>query len=210
MILLLAATAMALLDWWAVVRRQRRLEWFAKPVTMAALVGVAAVAGDATGDVRAWIVVGALFGLVGDVALLGEGEAAFMAGLGAFALGHLAYAVGAVLVGFEPVWALPGAAFIVVLLSFRFVGRTVPGARAQGGQVLAGAVLFYAAVISAMTVTAWATGAWLAAVGASMFAISDWVLGHQRFVGPLPGGRLSVIVPYHVGQALLIVGLVTA
>ena len=131
----------------------------AKPVTMAALVGVAAVAGDATGDVRAWIVVGALFGLVGDVALLGEGEAAFMAGLGAFAVGHVAYAVGAVLVGFEPVWALPGAAFIVVLLSFRFVGRTVPGARAQGGQVLAGAVLFYAAVISPMTVTAWATGA---------------------------------------------------
>ena len=33
-----------------------------------------------------------------------------------------------------------------------------------------------------------------------MFAISDWVLGHQRFVGPLPGGRLSVIVPYQVGQ----------
>jgi hypothetical protein len=42
------------------------------------------------------------------------------------------------------------------------------------------------------------------------FAASDWVLGHQRFVGPLPGGRLSVMVPYHVGQALLIVGLATA
>ncbi len=201
---------MALLDWWAVLRGKRRLEWFAKPATMAVLVGVAAIAGDTTGDVRAWIVVGALFGLVGDVALLGEGEAAFMAGLGAFAVGHLAYAVGAVLVGFEPVWALSGAAFIVALLSYRFVGRTVPGARAQGGPVLAGAVLFYAAVISVMTVTAWATGAWLAAVGASMFAVSDWVLGHQRFVGPLPGRRLSVIVPYHVGQALLIVGLVTA
>jgi len=208
--LLLAATAMALLDWWAVWRRKRRLEWFAKPATMAVLIGVAAMAGDASGDARAWIVIGAVFGLIGDVALLGDGETAFMSGLGAFAVGHLAYAVGAVLVGFDPVWALPGAAFVVALLSYRFVGRTVPGARAQGGPVLAGAVLFYAAVISTMTVTAWGTGAWLAAVGASMFAISDWVLGHQRFVGPLPGGRLSVIVPYHVGQALLIVGLVTA
>ena len=42
------------------------------------------------------------------------------------------------------------------------------------------------------------------------FAASDWVLGHARFVGPVPGGRLSVMVPYHVGQALLIVGLAHA
>jgi hypothetical protein len=35
------------------------------------------------------------------------------------------------------------------------------------------------------------------------------VLGHRRFVGPLPGGRLAIMVPYHVGQALLIVGLTT-
>ena len=209
-ILLLAATALALLDWWAVWRRNRRLESFAKPATMAALVGVAAVVGDVPGDARAWIVVGAVFGLAGDVALLGESEGAFMAGLGAFAVGHLAYAIGAVLVGFDPVWALAGAAFVVALLSYRFFDSTVPGARSQGGSVLAAAVLFYAAVISTMTVAAWATGAWLAAAGASMFVISDWVLGHQRFVGPLPGGRLAVIVPYHVGQALLIVGLATA
>ena len=50
----------------------------------------------------------------------------------------------------------------------------------------------------------------IAGLGAMAFAASDWVLGHERFVGPLPGGRLSVIVPYHVGQALLIVGLATA
>ena len=76
--------------------------------------------------------------------------------------------------------------------------------------VLAGAVVFYAAVISFMVVTSWGTAQWMAAVGASLFAISDWVLGYQRFVGPLPGGRVSVHVPYHVGQALLILGLATA
>jgi uncharacterized membrane protein YhhN len=99
---------------------------------------------------------------------------------------------------------------MAVLLGFRFLTRIVPGARAIGGAVLAGSVLFYACVISAMVVTAWGTGAWVAGVGAMAFASSDWVLGHQRFVGPLPGGRLSVMVPYHVGQALLIVGLATA
>ena len=98
---------------------------------------------------------------------------------------------------------------IAGLLGYRFATRTLPGAVEHGGRVLGGAVVFYAAVISAMVVTAWATGIVLAAVGAMLFAVSDWVLGHRRFVGPLPGGRLAIMVPYHVGQALLIVGLTT-
>ena len=208
--LLIAAGVAALVDWWAVARGRRTVERWAKPLTMALLVGVAATAGDPDGDVRAWLVAGALLGLVGDVALLSDGEVAFMVGLGAFALGHLAYAIAAVLVDFDAAWALVGAAFMAVALAFRFATRTVPGARRRGGPLLAGAVVFYACVITAMVVTAWGTTAVLAGLGAVAFAASDWVLGHERFVGPLPGGRLSVIVPYHVGQALLVVGLATA
>jgi uncharacterized membrane protein YhhN len=186
--LLLAAAVVGLVDWWA----------------------VAAVAGDVAGDVRVWLVVGAVFGLIGDVALMFEGEGWFIAGLGAFAVGHLAYVVAASLLEFDAVWTIPGLAFMVALLAYRFAGRTVPGAFAHGGRVLAGAVIFYAAVISAMVVTAWATTIVVAAVGAMLFAASDWVLGYRRFVGPLPGGGLAVIVPYHVGQALLVVGLAFA
>ena len=43
-----------------------------------------------------------------------------------------------------------------------------------------------------------------------LLAASDWVIGHRRFAGPFPGGPLAIMVPYHVGQALLIVGLATA
>jgi uncharacterized membrane protein YhhN len=207
---LIAAGVAALVDWWAVARGRRMVELWAKPLTMALLVGVAATAGDPDGGVRAWLVAGAVLGLVGDVALLGDGEAAFMVGLAAFAFGHLAYAIAAVLVGFDAAWALVGAAFMAVVLGFRFATRTVPGARRRGGPALAGAVEFYACVITAMVITAWGTTAVIAGLGAMAFAASDWVLGHERFVGPLPGGRLSVIVPYHVGQALLIVGLATA
>ena len=209
LLLVPAAAAMALVDWWAVAKGNRRVELFAKPATMAVLVAVAAVAGERPGGVRVWLVIGAAFGLVGDVALLGKGENAFMAGLAAFAIGHLAYVVAAVLVGFDPIWALPGVGFMVALLGYRFIGRTVPGARRHGGSVLAGAVVFYAAVISAMVVSSWAAAAWVAAAGAVLVAVSDWVLGYQRFVAPLPGRRLAVIVPYHVGQALLILGLAT-
>jgi uncharacterized membrane protein YhhN len=207
---LIAAALAAVVDWWAVACDRRSVEVWAKPLTMALLVGVAATVGDPAGDVRAWLVVGAVLGLVGDVALLGDGEAEFMVGLGAFALGHLAYSIAALVIGFDPIWAIVGAAFMLLLLGFRFAGRTVPGAARLGGPVLAGAVVFYACVITAMVVTAWGTADVVAGVGAMAFAVSDWVLGHERFVAPLPGGRMSVIVPYHVGQALLIVGLATA
>lgn len=209
-VFLLCAAVVALVDWWAVAAGRRRVEMILKPLTMSLLVAVAATAGDPSDDVRVWLVVGALLGLVGDMALLGGGEAAFMTGLAAFALGHLAYAVAAMSIGFDAGWAAVGVVFMAALLAFRFVSRIVPGARRAGGAVLAGAVLFYACVITLMVVSAWGTGAWLAGVGAMCFAASDWVLGHQRFVGPLPGGRLSVMVPYHVGQAMLIVGLATA
>lgn len=216
--LLVAAAVAGLVDWWAVSGSgsalQRRVESLAKPVTMALLVAVAAAAGAPDGGVRAALVIGAILGLVGDVALLGNTEARFMAGLGAFALGHLAYAAAALQVGWSA-WALVGVAFMVALLAFRFVSRILPGARQMGGPVLAGAVIFYGAVISLMVITAWGifatdSPAWLAAVGAMLFAISDWVLGHTRFAGPLPGGRLAVMVPYHLGQALLILGVALA
>jgi uncharacterized membrane protein YhhN len=207
--LLIVTGAVAVVDWSAVATDARRLERFAKPLAMLLLVAVAASAGDPSVGVRVWLVTGAVAGLVGDVALLGDGETAFMTGLGAFAVGHVGYAIAAVGVGFSPAWAVPGAMFVTALLGYRFVGRTLPGARAHGGTVLAGAVIGYAAVISAMVITAWATGSVLAALGAMAFAVSDWVLGHRRFVGPLPGGRLAVMIPYHVGQAMLIVGLAT-
>ena len=208
--LVIAAAVIAIVDWWAVATGRRRVEHVAKPLTMALLVSVAATAGDPGNDVRVWLVLGAALGLVGDIALMGDGEVAFMIGLGAFSLGHVAYAVSALYVGFDPAWALVGVVYIVALLSFRFATRTVPGARRLGGSVLAGAVVFYACVISAMVVTAWGSAVALAGVGAMAFAASDWVLGHERFVGPIPGGRMSVMVPYHIGQALLIVGLATS
>lgn len=209
-VLLAVAAVLAAIDWWAVWFDRRLVERVAKPATMLALVGVAATAGDPGDVVRAALVTGAVLGLVGDVALLDDGEVAFLTGLSAFAVGHLAYVVAAVATAFDPVAAVPGVVGVTALLGCRFATRTVPGARRQGGVVLASAVVVYAVVIASMVITAWATGVVLAGVGALLFAGSDWVLGHRRFVGPLPGHRLAVMIPYHVGQALLIVGLATA
>lgn len=206
-VLLVTFGAAALTDWYAVGTKQRRLEVVAKPATTAVIVALAATTGELAGDTRAALVIGAVLGLIGDVALLRDDEASFMAGLGAFALGHLAYVAAAVLIGVDTGAAALAVPFLAVLLGFRFLTRAVPGAKQHGGSVLAGAVVFYACVISAMIVTAYGVRSWVAALGASLFAVSDWILGHERFVAPVRHGRVAVHVAYFVGQLLLVLGL---
>jgi uncharacterized membrane protein YhhN len=206
-IILLVASVAAAVDWWAVARGDGRLERMAKPAAMAMLIALAMTAGDASGDVRFWLVFGATFGLVGDIALLGKGERSFIVGLGSFAVGHLGYVVAAIAFGVESWLWVVGVAYMTALLAFRFISHIVPGAYRHGGQVLGGAVVFYAMVISAMVISTAATGVLVAAGGAMLFAASDWIIGYDRFVQPVANRGLIVMVPYHLGQTLLILGL---
>lgn len=204
---LVVAAVCAVVEWWAVWRADRRWQIVFKPATTALLIGVAATAGSPDGTVRVLLILAVAFGLLGDIFLLGEGETSFLGGLGAFAIGHALYVAAALAVGQHwpaHLWAVP---FMAVLLGWRFLPETVPGARRHGGVVLMGAVLAYAAIISAMVVTATGTASVLAAVGAMAFAASDWVLGYGRFVRRVAHGHLVVMVAYYVGQALLVLGL---
>ena len=151
---LIGAGVLAATNWWALVTHRPHVERLAKPGATALLVVVAATAGSPEPVVRVALVVAVLFGLVGDIALLGDSEARFMAGLGAFAVGHAAYVVAALGVGWSWRHALIAVPFMAVLLGWRFLPETAPGARRAGGTVLFVAVLGYAVIISAMVVTA--------------------------------------------------------
>ena len=207
-VVLIAAACAAIVDWWAVLTERRSVERVAKPVTMVLLVVLASVAGDASTIVRTLVVVGSAFGVIGDTALLGASRRTFLTGLVAFGIGHTAYTAAAVALGVGPT-AVFGAVMAVLLLSYRFIPRVVPAARDSGGMLMVTAVLIYATIIAAMVTTAVGTGMWVAACGAALFALSDWVLGQRQFLGPEKFPRLAVMVPYHVGQTLLIVGLLT-
>jgi uncharacterized membrane protein YhhN len=65
-------------------------------------------------------------------------------------------------------------------------------------------------VIGAMLIIAFDTGEPLIAVGASVFAASDSVLAVNRFVSPRPWAPVAVMVTYHVGQALIVAGVLAA
>ena len=43
-----------------------------------------------------------------------------------------------------------------------------------------------------------------------VFVASDSILSVNRFVRPLPQARLAIMVTYHVGQALIVAGVLAA
>ena len=45
------------------------------------------------------------------------------------------------------------------------------------------------------------------AAGATVFVASDAILSVNRFVRPVPHARLVLMVTYHVGQALIVAGV---
>lgn len=60
-----------------------------------------------------------------------------------------------------------------------------------------------------MVASAGGSGSLVALAGALLFFYSDAILAWNRFVKPIPLGRIINIVPYHAREALLVLPLVT-
>jgi len=199
----------AFIDWYAVARDDRRTETWAKPLVLSSLVVAAVVLGATETPAGLWLLVALVFGLLGDIALLSDSLPRFRAGVWAFLVGHLAYLVCFASLGLNtPAWSWTGLAVLVVaLLATRGV---VPATHRLGGRALSVPVAVYSVVIGAMLLCAWFTGVPLVAIGATVFVVSDATLSIDRFVRPLPHARLILMVTYHVGQALIVAGVLTA
>lgn len=197
---------LALVDWYAVARDDRRTERWAKPAVLTSLMVTALVLGAAGSGTGWWLLVALFFGLLGDIALLSDTVPRFKAGVVAFLVGHLAYVACFVALGLpRPAWAWLGLVpLAVALVATRGV---VPGVNRAAGGTAATMVAAYSGVIGAMLVTAWLTGEPLVALGATIFVASDSILSIDRFVRPLPHARLVLMVTYHVGQALIVLGV---
>jgi uncharacterized membrane protein YhhN len=207
----LAAVAVAApLDWWSVTVHGRRREWVLKPLVLALLIVTAWLLGASDSSAGWWLLAALGLSLLGDIALLSDSEPRFVMGLGSFLVAHLAFVVAFAHLGMPRAdLGLVGLALVVVMAGS--VGRqVVPAARAEGGPALAGAVAAYMTVIGAMVVTAWATGHPLVALGATVFMVSDAVLALDRFVRARRLGSLVVMVTYHLGQVLLVLGVLSA
>ena len=204
-LLLVVFLAVAALDWAAVHTRSKVLEYLCKPGCMVALLGAAAALDPADEAARTALVAALALSTVGDVFLMVRGDRSglFLAGLAAFLAAHVAYVVGFWLDGVEAGGLVLGVALAALLVAA--VGRPVVAAVRRGDEPeMAPAVAAYVAVISVMVLSAAGTGDPRAIIGALLFAGSDSLIARDRFVRPAGWAPLTIIVTYHVAQALLV------
>jgi uncharacterized membrane protein YhhN len=203
--LLGVALVLCALDWVAVARRLRPLEYVCKPTAAAAFLATALALDPASDASRTWCCVALGLCVVGDVFLMLPRDA-FLPGLAAFALAQTCFAVSFALQEPTPlrlaialVLVVPGA----VILTRRFVGALARG----GNGSMVPAVLFYVVVISAMVVSAVAGGTAVGIAGALMFVTSDSLIAEHRFVLPSAWQPLAIIITYHLALTGLVLGL---
>ena len=207
-VLIAVAAAVAVVDWCAVVAGRQTVRYVAKPLTMVVIIAAALALHPVDGTMRAWFVVGLVFGLIGDVFLMLPDEKWFVFGLGSFLICHLCYIPGFVAGGVDRSWAIVGA--IAIALAVSVVGpKVLAGARSRDA-TLTVPVAIYMAVISAMVAFAIGSTVPVAIAGAVLFYLSDLMIGWSSFVSDVRGSDLFVITTYHVAQALLVISLAIA
>ncbi len=204
-VFLLLTGAVAVVDWVAVQRGNRRLEYLAKPATMVWLIAAALALDPIDGTARSWFVAALVCSLAGDIFLMLPADL-FVPGLASFLVGHLAYIVGLRFLGSSAGGFL--AAVVLVGLAVPILGTRIVGAiRAGDEPEMALPVMAYMAVISVMVVAAGASGVLLALGAAALFYVSDALIAWTRFIADLRHGRVAVIVTYHLAQIGLVLAL---
>jgi len=181
---------------WAAERRSW-VHALSKPLATALLL---AIVGRPSTRLTWWIDIGIVLSIVGDTALLSQGQGAFIVGLAAFLLAHLAYVVAfAGVAVWSPHVAVVG---VLALVATAFILRAIWGGTAG----LRGPTCAYGLVISAMVTAASATrGGPLAAAplafgGALLFYASDASLALNRFRKPIPHSAFLTLGLYWIGQ----------
>ena len=201
--LLVAAGVSAVGNWIAVARHSSVGIYVCKPLTLVLMIG-AALALDPTSEaMRTWFVIALVLSLLGDVFLMLPSDA-FVAGLTAFLLAHVAYIVGLNQDSAGNWWyAVP----VVVLAAF-LGRRLVAGIRRSGQPEMVVPVVAYVVTILVMVASAVASGNAVAAAGALLFMTSDAFIGEDRFVAHRSWQPMTIMVTYHVAQALFVLSLV--
>ena len=205
-LLLAIAGVVSACDWFAVLRRNKSMEYVCKPAA-ALLFALAAVVLDPSSDsARAWTVAALVLCIVGDVFLMLPRDA-FVPGLASFAIAQVLFAVSFLVRDVDSTRLILGLV-IVVLATAVLARRFISALRRTDRTALVVPVVFYMMVISLMAVASISAGTPIGIIGALLFMVSDSLIAEERFVRQCPWQPLTIIVTYHLALTGLVLGLV--
>ena len=179
-----------------------------KPLAAAAFIWLALLLGALETQYGQWLLLGLLLCAAGDILLMFEAEAAFLAGLVAFLCGHLLYAIAFAQLPLQTtsiaIACLPALALIALVT--RWLRPHLQGPMRV-------AVPAYIVVIAAMLVFAGGTwgqaGSLLIVCGAWGFAFSDLAVARRQFIS---ADRMNGLwgTPLYFGSQMLLAASVAA
>ena len=73
-------------------------------------------------------------------------------------------------------------------------------------KLIAYGIAIYAILLLGMCYAAWRHKNVCLIIGATLFVISDFIIGVNMFVERIPHAHMSIMIPYYAGQMLLFVG----
>ncbi|MEY3656367.1 MAG: hypothetical protein RL114_725 [Actinomycetota bacterium] len=199
------ASVFSVVDWWAVARNSKIVEYICKPAaTIAFLVAAALISVDDSLP-KTWRIIALVFCVFGDVFLMLPKDA-FVPGLASFAIAQMCFVVSLATQDATTSKLIIGLLIVVpttLFLSRRFI--TAIKSSGHGELVLPVAV--YMVVIAAMATSAIAGGTAIGIAGAMFFLISDSLIAEHRFVKERGWQSVGIMVTYHVALAGLALGL---
>ena len=214
--LLILAVITAVIEWVAVGKRNRKVEYFAKPAVIIFVLAWLILSGSLHQYNLLWFTVGMFFSLLGDVFLLMRREQlGFKLGLSSFLLAQICY-----IIAFNTPLILPGFYSVVLAgpilaLVLWFGWRIFRNLNKKGLRRLSIPVFLYILTIGTMLFSAlgvyfgadWKfVPAILVGLGALSFTTSDMLLAWNKFIVPIRYGRVLLMITYHLGQIVLAVG----
>ncbi len=195
-----------MVDWVAVSVANRPLEYATKVGVMLGLIAFAVALHPASSAQRILFAIALGLGFLSDVFLMLPRDL-FLPGLAAALVEHIFYIAGFRVRDFDLVW-FAGAALVAVLSVIAFLPPILRALKRLHASLVV-PVIAYVAIFVFMVASAGGTRSLVAVVGALLFFYSDAILAWNRFVRPIRFGRVVNIVPYHLGQALLVLSLVS-
>ena len=195
---LLAASALVVAE----SRNLSAVRRVAKLAASTAFVLVALSLGAAASTYGQLVLLALVLSWIGDAFLLSERSAAFLSGLGAFLLAHVAYSVafatGAL--GTSVLFVSLICAAVIGLVTLRWLWRWLDAANKVAVAAYVGTIVVMCALAIAHSA---ASRLWLAAVGAVAFAASDISVARDRFVVAEFLNRAWGLPVYYAAQLLL-------
>lgn len=202
---LVIASIFSVVDWWAVARNSKIVEYICKPAATIAFLAAAMFISVDDSLPKTWRIIAFVFCVLGDIFLMLPRDT-FVPGLASFAIAQILFTVSFATGETTALRVVVGIVLLIpvaLLLARRFVTAI----KTSGHAELVVPVCVYMVVISAMAVGSIASGSAVAIGGALIFMASDSLIAETRFVKAKPWHSVGIMVTYHAALAALALSL---